>query len=180
MSGDFWKEMEEAFVEGSSIDVHLQNKKSKVARSLKVAGCDGITVNQAAGTRVRFEADLRTVLAYDNAPQHNALGTVILVKTSAGKTTSHEGRVFVLWDDGDFRPILAEHLHPAQDKSKKASNFVRRFSDLGDISGLFTASSKKADELIHKATKDLWNFRKDGELFVLERLFNDNGTPLKV
>jgi len=36
------------------------------------------------------------------------------------------------------------------------------------------------DELVHKATKDLWSFREDGGQFVIERLFNDSGDPLKV
>jgi len=36
-----------------------------------------------------------------------------------------------------------------------------------------------AETLIHKSTNDLWTLRKEGEDFFIERLFDDNGTPLK-
>lgn len=37
-----------------------------------------------------------------------------------------------------------------------------------------------ADTLIHKSDRDLWTIRKDAEgALVIERMFDDNGTPLK-
>ena len=42
------------------------------------------------------------------------------------------------------------------------------------------ASDEKEGELIHKSTQDLWSFHKEGEDYVLERLFSDSGEPLKV
>jgi len=41
----------------------------------------------------------------------------------------------------------------------------------------FTRAS--ADTLIHKSTNELWAIRKDGEDYHIERLFQDDGTPLK-
>ena len=36
-----------------------------------------------------------------------------------------------------------------------------------------------ADTLIHKSTNDLWTIRQDGGNYFIERLFQDNGEPLK-
>lgn len=36
-----------------------------------------------------------------------------------------------------------------------------------------------AETLVHKSTNDLWTLRKEGEDFYIERLFQDNGLPLK-
>lgn len=36
-----------------------------------------------------------------------------------------------------------------------------------------------ADTLINKSTNDLWAIRREGGDFVIERLFQDNGQPLK-
>jgi hypothetical protein len=36
-----------------------------------------------------------------------------------------------------------------------------------------------SDTLVHKSTNDLWALRKDGEEYYIERLFQDNGSPLK-
>ncbi len=37
-----------------------------------------------------------------------------------------------------------------------------------------------ADTLIHKSDRDLWSLKKEGDgKFYIERLFDDNGSPLK-
>ncbi len=36
-----------------------------------------------------------------------------------------------------------------------------------------------ADTLIHKSTQDLWAISQDGGNYFIERLFQDNGEPLK-
>lgn len=36
-----------------------------------------------------------------------------------------------------------------------------------------------AETLVHKSTNDLWSLRKEGDDFYIERLFQDNGLPLK-
>ena len=81
------------------------------------------------------------------------------------------------WDTGEFGGFDPLHLYPS--KSKQAGSVSMRVSNLGDISALF-ASSNKEGELIHKATKDLWSFKKDGDQYLIERLFDDSGSPLKV
>jgi len=36
-----------------------------------------------------------------------------------------------------------------------------------------------AETLIHKSDKDLWTIKAEGGQFFIERLFDDNGNPLK-
>jgi len=54
----------------------------------------------------------------------------------------------------------------------------RKVASLQDLAG-FTRLSN--DTLVHKSDQDLWSIQKDadGSLYV-ERMFSDDGTPLKV
>jgi hypothetical protein len=130
-----------------------------------------------SGRRVAFVTNLDSVLTYDNFPDPGTAGTVVKVRTGAGDTTNLDGRVFVLWDDGKLRPILAKHLKGSP--SKVANNVRVVVANLGDISSFFSPTTA-TDELVHKATKDLWALKSDGDNFVLERLFQEDGNPLKV
>lgn len=132
-----------------------------------------------AGTRVAFKVNLGSVMTYSDVPHPACEGTVITVRTAEGPMTHQASNVFVLWDDGKFRSIRAEHLKPGTSK-KTASNFRMVASSLGDLSEMFGTVKTGGDELIHKATKDLWSCRKEGGQFVIERLFDDTGKPLKV
>ena len=131
-----------------------------------------------AGTRVTFAHNLGSVLSYTHIPDVGVGGTVITVRGAAGDVTVHDGRVMVSWDDGQFMPVLPEHLRLAKKGTKRASTMRISFSSLGDLSSLFE-QSKVGSDLVHKATKDLWSFSKSGEEFVIERLFDDGGGPLK-
>jgi hypothetical protein len=132
------------------------------------------------GTRVMFVANLGSVLSYADIPGDKMAGTVIKVRSAAGDVTASEGGVHVLWDDGKFRPILAEHLRAAGSSDRRASSVRMRFTTLGDLSALFALAGKEGSDLVHKATKDLWSFRQDGGEYVIERLFTEDGSPLKV
>jgi len=184
---DFWDEMSGAFTGGSSIDDYLGGRKLEGGHYTSVRSltdsfreANALPLPVDAGTRVRFTANVGSVLSYADIPGPKVEGTVVTVKTGTGNTTAMDDQVFVLWDDGKFRAIAAEHLRPAGVTSKKGSAVRMVVADLGDLSSFFTVASGGRDELVHKATKDLWSFRKDGEQFVIERLFNDSGTPLKV
>lgn len=130
-----------------------------------------------AGTRVAFKVNLGSVLTYPDVPHPACEGTVITVKTATGPATHQGSDVFVLWDDSKFRVIRAEHLKPGTSR-KTATSFRMVVSDLGDISSMFINASS-GDDLIHKATQDLWSVKKDGGSFVIERLFDNSGKPLK-
>jgi len=58
------------------------------------------------------------------------------------------------------------------------SKGMRRVASLQDLNGFVRLS---ADTLVHKADRDLWAIKRqsDGSMYV-ERMFDDNGTPLKV
>ena len=179
-------DMQDAFVVASSIDDVLQEKtidgpQTASIRNLtdKMRAANALPIPQEAGTRVRFVANLGSILTYPEVPGDGLIGTVVTVKTADGNVTSHEGKVFVLWDDGKFRPIFAEHLRFAKTPNKQASSFRRVVADLGDLSGFFMQASSR-DELVHKSTKDLWAVKKNGDGYVIERLFNEDGEPLKV
>lgn len=132
-----------------------------------------------AGTRVSFKYDLGAVLTYDYVPDKGVGGTVIMVRTADGDCTYQGDMVFVKWDDGAFLPVHRHHLRAAASfNTKQASAFVLRARSLGDLSALF-ASEDKQGELVHKSTQDLWSFEeRDGE-FVISRLFDDTGEPLR-
>lgn len=52
----------------------------------------------------------------------------------------------------------------------------RKLASLQDLNGFVRVGS---DTLIHKSQQDLWSLRKEGEEFFIERLFQDDGKPLK-
>lgn len=182
--GGFWDEMGDAFVAETPFDAMLQGKEmggpafSSLREMVRASREDrSLPLPVEAGTRVRFVANLESVLTYPDVPDPKIAGTVVTVRTGSGDTTYLDGRVFVAWDDGVFRSIAPEHLR-AFNSMRQAKNVRMVVSDLGDISSLFTASSSSND-LIHKATKDLWAVRKVGDQYSIERLFDGDGTPLK-
>ena len=70
-----------------------------------------------AGTKVVFAGGLGAHMSYDDVPADGITGEVVTVKSATGSITHHDGKVFVKWADGKFRPIHAEHLRLAgQDK----------------------------------------------------------------
>jgi len=132
-----------------------------------------------AGTRVTFAHNLGSVLHYSHVPDEGVQGTVITVRGAAGDVTAHDGQVMVSWDDGVFLPVQPDHLCLAKGSQKRASTVRMSFATMGDLSSLFELSKKGSSDLVHKATKDLWSFSKNGDEFIIKRLFNDSGGPLK-
>lgn len=135
----------------------------------------------AAGTRVAFADTLEAVLTYEDFPSPGigstqAEGSIIAVRTSSGDTTARSGRVYVQWDDGKVRAIAREHLRPASGRLRMATSFRRKVAGLGDLTDFLRSSST---DLVHKSTKDLWSLRKEGEQYVIERMFDASGDPLK-
>lgn len=191
-NGDFWDEFGDAFAVESSIDQVLQGRTIEGSASTSVRALtdkerakSALRVPVEAGTRVRFVANLGSVLTYDDVPGDGLEGTVVTVRTADGDTTHWQDRVMVAWDDGKFRPIMAEHLRRASPSGKKANAVRMVMASFDDLSTFFgpvrTSGKRRANtDLVHKATKDLWSFRKDGDQFVIERLFDEGGKPLKV
>lgn len=130
-----------------------------------------------SGQRVLFAGTLGSMLSYDNPPPVEASGTIVTVRTAYGDTTMHNGMVFVKWDTGQFGAYSPIHLYSS--KMKQASNTKLKVASLGDLSGYFASSSKEG-ELVHKATKDIWSFKESDDGYVIEKLFDDSGEPLKI
>ena len=63
-----------------------------------------------AGTKVVFAGGLGAYMTYDDVPADGIIGEVVTVRSATGEITHHDGKVFVKWADGKFRPIHAEHL----------------------------------------------------------------------
>lgn len=63
-----------------------------------------------------------------------------------------------------------------QAKEAKAPQPRVKVGSLADLGGFQRIS---ADTLINKSTNDLWTLKKDGESYYIERLFTDDGQPLK-
>lgn len=140
-----------------------------------------------AGTRVTFQDNLGAYLSYPHPPAKGVNGTVVKVRTSTGDTTCHEDRIFVKWDNGNFMPTHREHLRIIAEKidHRFRSGCTRTYdrfivAGLGILGDEFLRVVGSDTDLVHKATKDLWSMSKgDDGSYVIERLFDDNGSPLK-
>lgn len=139
-----------------------------------------INIDVKAGTRVAFRDSVSSLLTYPTPPKGGSLGTVVAVRTAGGTTTHHNGQLFIKWDGGDFGGFYPQDLTPASGRSRTSSGDFRRVvassSDLDD----FLRVASDGSDLIHKATRDLWSLKKDGDTYAIERLFDGTGNPLKV
>ena len=84
-----------------------------------------------AGTKVSFTGGLGAYMTYENPPPQGSTGEVVNVKSANGDVTHHEGKVFVQWDDGEFRPIHAEHLRLAS--TGKTADLKAQFEKIKDL-----------------------------------------------
>lgn len=197
MSSDFWDEFSGVFAAESGMDRLIQDQEMdgdfyNSVRSVQSADDEpyvefpaekkgGIDLPCPSGTRVAFIHNLDSVLTYASVPAEGIEGTVVTVKAAHGKSTyTDQGHAFVKWDDGRFLPVLSKHLQRASGTSRVAKGVNVRVSNLGSLANFFEPSRTASDELVHKATKDLWSFRQDDSGFVIERLFDFSGDPLKV
>lgn len=188
MSG-FWDNLKESDFSGgyhTSIDNYLQGREidGPAFESLqnlteKRRKAKALRLPVEAGTRVAFKGNLGAVMSMPDPPEPGSEGVVVTVKSGGGPVTSHEGMVFVQWDDGKFRPIHAEFLRQVPSKKghmKTQEGHTLRVASLGDLTEFLRLAE---DTLIHKSNRDLWSFRREGDEYVLERLFDDTGQPLK-
>lgn len=176
---DFWAQFKhEAMAKASSLSDFLSQEPDSM-EELTDLGREKLSSKVkalSAGTRVKFQSGLSALMAYDNPPEPNAEGTIVLTRTSSGDTTHLNDLVFVKWDNGSFIPAWKAHLKPASKKTASSHSF--RVSSLGDITDFLTVTG--SDDLIHKATEDLWAVTRENGSYVISRLFDESGEPLKV
>lgn len=163
----------------SGMDAHLEGKKTTSMRELtdNHRSKRALELPVAAGTRVAFIGYLGSYMCYEDSPTNGMKGEVVSAKSANGAVTHHDGRVFVKFEDGKLRSIYAEHLQLSSVKEeKRVASF--RVASIGDLTNFLKVAEGK---LVHKSTKDLWSFNKDADgNITVERLFDDNGEPLKL
>ena len=117
----------------------------------------------AAGVKVSFAGTLGALMAHDDSPADGALGEVVTVKSATGEITHHDGKVFVKWADGKFRPIHAEHLRLASDKKEVAelleakpdNEFLQSVKEqLGEDRSLSDKQEEVLDEIREEVKSD--------------------------
>jgi hypothetical protein len=161
----------------------LEGGQFQSVRSLAAAQADPTCTLEdmalTAGTKVKFVATAEALFTYPDPPEPGSVGTVIEAKVAGVTATMHEGRAFVAWADGKARAIHQSHLTLAVQPSKTANkNRIRVGSSLDSLLGEFL---KVADDtLVNRSSRDLWGLRQDSEGYVIERLFDDRGEPLKL
>lgn len=163
------------FVPMGSMDAHLSGDSTVQDF---VRGQDR-TATLLSGTRVAFSGKLSALLAYTEPPEMNVPGTVVMVRTAAGDLTELDGMVFVKWDDGRFMGVHRAHLVSAPSEVRTATACRMTVAAMGDLTD-FMRSASSEDDLVHKSSKDLWKLSKAGGEYVIERLFDETGKPLKV
>lgn len=168
----------------SQIDLYLQDRlpKDTVFRLTEQGQVRyALKLPANPGVRVAFTSNIGAVLTHNDTPPDGMTGTVIMVRTAQGDRTAHDENVFVKWDDGKMRMIHRKFLRPAPAGTRIAEAVVRKVSanGLGDLTEFLVQGS--GTELVHKATKDLWSIKPgDDGGYILNRLFQEDGNPLKV
>lgn len=159
---------------------HFKAVQAITAKARAAAASVGVSTNLKAGTRVAFVATAESLFSYKNPPDPGMGGTVVTAKVAGSHVTSHEGRVFVRWDDGKLRATLAQHmtLHEKQASRKASKNRIRVGSSLDAILGEYLKVSN--DTLVNRSSRDLWGVTQDEGGYVISRLFDDQGEPLKL
>jgi hypothetical protein len=182
---EFWKQFTEGFQVAATLpdgSVHAKGKSlgdsSFRAVRQSLASKEELRSPVEAGTKVAFVATLSSIMAYDTAPSPEDEGTVVLVKTASGDVTEMDGLVFVKWASTQkIQRVYFEHLKLLKGSKRTATSHKIRVASLGDLSDFLRIGS---ETLVHKATQDLWSVKRDTQGYVIERLFDDDGTPLKV
>jgi hypothetical protein len=169
---NFWEDGD-FFVPAGALDAHLSGNSTvqAFARPREMV--------LQSGSRVAFTYTLSALLSYPEPPNRGVPGTVVMVRTAAGDTTELDGMVFVKWDDGRFMGVHKAHLVSAPGTTRTANAYRMVVSAMGDLTDFLKVAGGD-DELIHKSSKDLWKLSKSKGTYVIERLFDETGNPLKV
>ena len=133
------------------------------------------------GTRVIAHTNNGVVIP-GQLPQAGTKGSIVAVRTANGDVTSLDGESFVRFDGSEkIERIPNEFLRVA---SMRVANLDDHFIVLSGPTSMLeglTLTAASDTTLVHKATKDLWSVSvsQDGA-YDVERLFDEDGNPLKV
>lgn len=76
----------------------------------------------------------------------------------------------------ESEPSIVSPFGQEKTASAPKTSHKVRVASLQQLEGF---SRTSAHTLVNKSTRDLWAIQKDGEEFVIARLFQDDGQPLK-
>lgn len=133
------------------------------------------------GTKVAFVASIESMMGVRHPPADGATGTTVMIRSASyGDITSLQDFVFVKWDHGGFSQMDRRYLRKVTGTKTASEDYVK-FAYPGSDFSQFLKVSADSDDLVHKATQDLWSCKKgqNGEV-ILSRLFDETGEPLKV
>ena len=156
----------------ASMDLSMRGKVSDLIRNSSVT----VKSSYRDGDRV-YVFDNNGLVKPVGLPKRGSKGTVVSVQTPIGDRTSYDGDTFVKWDgESKISRISSEFIRTASKKVANLDDFVM----MGSNASLQMWAAQES-ELVHKSSKDLWSVKlsEDGS-FEVERLFDDNGSPLKV
>ena len=124
---------------------------------VKMSGFDASTIGKRKKAPIQMDdEDKDTVGNFGQGEHHD------MTDAARGKK-GDEAREESAWDQAPFRRVMT-------------SSF--RVASLGDLTDFLKVSN---GALVHKSTKDLWSYSKDADgNFLVSRLFDDEGEPLKV
>ena len=81
-------------------------------------------------------------------------------------------------EDKDTVGNFGQGEHHDMTDAARGKTAMFRVASLGDLTDFLKVSN---GALVHKSTKDLWSYSKDADgNFLVSRLFDDEGEPLKV
>jgi hypothetical protein len=170
---DFFSSISFASARTASLDEVMSTE----IRDLTSRGKQKKTSSYKEGLRVYAHTNNGLVVP-NTLPMSGTKGTIVKVKTAHGDVTSYDGGVFVQWDGGTkIDKVSPQFLRVAAMKVSSLDDFIV----LSSPSLMITAAADKSGELVHIATKDLWSVKvaPDGA-YDIERLFDENGDPLKI
>ena len=188
---DFWTSLAAGHSNttlSAAMDSHLSGKSigesfgSVATLTDKHRQANALSLPVEAGTKVVFAGGLGAHLTYDDVPADGITGEVVKVKSATGEITHHDGKVFVKWADGKFRPIHAEHLRlagqgktaavprkkmenaiagkmpPGSKKGRGANRVIMLTGDSAKVVGKDNYSRHKMSEMSEDEITVLYNF----------------------
>ena len=170
----------------SALDDLLAQRGEDPAARRRVARAAASGVQQVKppglyGQPVQVLPSVGFALSARRLPDPKARGSIVCVRVGR-REVSAMGRqgFFTAWEDGKFLEMPPDLLARVQG-GKYDPALARRVASLDEVVGReFALSAASPQELIHKATRDLWAFQNVGGQFQLCRLFDYDGNPLHV
>jgi hypothetical protein len=85
------------------------------------------------------------------------------------------------YDLGQFQPSAASGIDALFEREPQLVTAAKpKKMRVASLNQLVAFERVSAETLIHKSDRDLWALKKEGDgKFYIERLFDDNGQPLK-